>query len=157
MMDPAAQPPTESSACPKCGKTRVEGAASCPRCGLVFAANLDPAALRGPTLDTRAGELWAVVLRDFASTESHDAFLKYCSVSGLLAAAGRQYRDYLDQHPADAVALKMQQRVVGMAMALLPPPSPPKPPVTRSKWFWVVVVGAALVAGLAGIFFTRLR
>jgi predicted TPR repeat methyltransferase len=90
----------------------------------------------------------------FASCEAawddelrHDKFVKYCSTSGLLATAARQYRRRLELNPEDLVATRMQQRIVTMASFLLTTHHPPPEPLTRSRWF-LVLVGVAAIAGL---------
>ncbi len=73
--------------------------------------------------------------------------MKYCSASGLLATAARQYRLRLEKQPDDLVATRMQQRIVTMASFLLAKHQPPPEPLTRSRWF-LVLVGVAAIAGL---------
>ena len=75
--------------------------------------------------------------------------MKYCSAAGLLAAAARQYRLYLDEHPGDPIATRMQQRIVSMASMLLSTQKPARQPVTRSRGF-VILVGLAALAGIIG-------
>jgi predicted TPR repeat methyltransferase len=96
-------------------------------------------------LDEQAELLWSAALAAWDTLENHEAFVKYCSRTGLLASAGRRYRERLDRDPRDAVAAQMQSRILTMATAGYIPPSPVSAPVTRSLWFWVVVVLCGVV------------
>ena len=100
-----------------------------------------------PPLDSTATALFAACEAAWDDEQRHDKFVKYCSASGLLATAARQYRVRLTQHPDDLVATRMQQRIVTMASFLLTTHQPPPEPLTRSRWF-LVLVGVAAVAGL---------
>jgi hypothetical protein len=105
-----------------------------------------------PALDDTATTLWAACEASSTSWDDqtrHDKFVKYCSAAGLLAAAARQYRAYLEQHPDDLTASKMQQRIVNMATMLLSTQKPAKKPVTSSRGF-IIVVGLAALAGIIG-------
>jgi hypothetical protein len=102
-----------------------------------------------PPLDQTATTLYAACEAVWEDDARHDKFVKYCSSAGLLAAAAREYRAYLEQHPGDAVATKMQQRIVNMASLLLSTHKPPRKPVTSSRGF-VIAVGLAAIAGIIG-------
>jgi len=139
--------------CPKCGRARGAGHDACPRCGLVYAlwpADAPPAIV----LDERGADLWAAAERGWSDPARHDQFLHHCSTAGLLGGAGRMYRERLDRNPGDAIAVKMQKRVLNMASQLMGPHTSALPPLTRSRWFGVVlalsVVGGVVAALLAG-------
>ena len=100
-----------------------------------------------PPLDPTATALYAACESSWDDEQLHDKFLKYCSASGLLASAARQYRVRLEQHPDDLTATRMQQRIVTMASFVLTTHQPPPEPLTRSRWF-LVLVGVAAIAGL---------
>ena len=100
-----------------------------------------------PPLDATALALFAACEAAWDDDARHDKFVKYCSAAGLLAAAARQYRLRLDRDPEDAKAGKMQQRIVTMASFLLAKHHPPPEPLTRSRWF-LILVGVAAIAGL---------
>jgi len=100
-----------------------------------------------PPLDPTATSLFAACEAAWDDEQRHDKFVKYCSASGLLASAARQYRVRLEHHPDDPVATKMQHRIVTMASFLLTTHQPPPQPLTRSRWF-LVLVGVAAIAGL---------
>jgi hypothetical protein len=149
--------------CPKCGcravaGRRVAGSSasdpppppSCPRCGLTFALWTPEQASEALRLDQTGQALWGEVQAAWDSAEKHDAFLKHCSLAGLLAVAGRCYRQRLDETPGDAVATQMQERVMTMATAtfIRPPPMAARA-ITRNVWFWAIVVLFA-VGGVAG-------
>jgi hypothetical protein len=87
------------------------------------------------------------VVGDWTAVDRHDAFVKHCSAAGLLALAGRRYRERLATDPMDPVAGRMQARILAMATASLVPASAAPAPVTRSTWFWVVMV----VGGVGGM------
>jgi PilZ domain-containing protein len=166
--DPTEQAAAESVTlpeCPKCGcravaGRRVAGSAvsdplpppSCPRCGLTFALWTPAQAAEALQLDDKGQVLWAETLGAWLAAEKHDAFLKHCSLLGLLAVAGRCYRQRLDEAPEDAVAIQMQERVMAMATAtfIRPPPVAARA-ITRNVWFWAAIVlfgvgGVALAA-----------
>jgi hypothetical protein len=141
--------------CPKCHRRQGdETTQSCSRCGLVFAFWTPEKAAEVVKLDERAEGLWMQVRRSWKDVSKHDAFLKYCSMAGLLAAAGRCYRQRLDKHPDDEVAAAMQERIVAMAtLSFARPTSAPKP-VTRSQWFWMILV-IGVIAGVIASFVIR--
>jgi hypothetical protein len=67
--------------------------------------------------------------------------------ANLLPAAGRCYRDRLDRLPGDAMATKMQAEILAKAtLGLLVQKRQPAEPVTRSKWFWVIILAAMALA-----------
>ena len=116
-----------------------------PPSGTGAIAGAPPGAI--PPLDPTATALFAACETSWDDEQRHDKFVKYCSASRLLATAARQYRQRLEQHPDDLVATKMQQRIVTMASFLLTTHQPPPQPLTRSRWF-LVLVGVAAIAGL---------
>jgi hypothetical protein len=149
-------------ACPKCGRSRADGAAACPRCGLVFAnwtpgSKLDhPAAELPAPLDSEGLRLWDALVARWEDGAAHDAFLKHCATAGCLAAAGRQYRKRLDAYPQDEVAARMQARIVSMVAATLAPAGAAAVPVSRSPWFWWVVMACGVGGAAARVFLHRL-
>ncbi len=147
-------PSSPRAACPKCGHQRPATALSCARCGLVFAKWTPDKAAARASLDERGEALWAAVLADWQSTEKHDAFAKHCSVTETLAAAGRCYRERLDASPKDPLGTRMQARIVTIATVQLPVHGTALPqPVTRSTWFWVVMVLVGVGGLLGGLVF----
>jgi hypothetical protein len=148
----SAPPPPE---CPKCGcrvpaTDPLDGLPSqaCKRCGLTFALWSPAQAREVIGLDEGGENLWSDVLADWSTVEKHDAFLKHCSLGGLLPLAGRRYRERLDDDPRDTMAARMQERVMAMATATFIRPAPVvAKAVTRTLWFWVVV----MLFGLGGI------
>jgi hypothetical protein len=108
-----------------------------------------------PPLDPTATALFATCEAAWDDELRHDKFVKYCSGSGLLASAARQYRLRLARYPDDSVATKMQQRIVTMASFLLTMHQPPPVPLTRSRWFLVLVGVAALAGLLAALLYGR--
>jgi hypothetical protein len=149
-----------AGACPKCGRARPTGAEACARCGLVFARwDAGAGAAAAGELDARGEALWAE-LQDGArwSDEAHHHdFLKHCAAAGCLAAAGRRYRLRLDAQPGDALAARMQARVVAMASAALAPMRTPPPPANRRKLLLAMAGGAAILGAVAGLLSRRLR
>jgi hypothetical protein len=141
--------------CPKCSARRPPEAEACARCGLTFALwSPAPDAARPPPLDERGEALWAEALAAWEAGDKHEAFVRHCAMSGALAVAGRRYRERLDRLPTDPVAGRMQSRVLAMATAaFVRSPAAPEP-VTRSLWFWLILVGCA-VAGMIGAFLLR--
>ena len=131
-------------------------AEACPRCGLVFSLWKPDAAPNVVALDDAAEGLWAKAVGDWNNTAVHDAFLKHCSVSGMLSAAGRRYRERLDERGNDEVAQQMQKRVLAMATALLGAPAQKPPaPFTRSAGFWMVLLCSLFVGIIAALIFRK--
>jgi hypothetical protein len=146
-----------AEACPKCARPRPDGAKACPRCGLVFALWSGDGAGEAAALDAEGQRLWAAAEAAWQDDGAHDAFVKHCSQHGLLGPAGRAYRGRLDREPGDAVAARMQKRIVAMATAVLQPSRGAPTPVTRTRWFaWVVLVSLALGV-LGGLLWKRHR
>ena len=142
--------------CPKCGRARADNAAACARCGLVFALWSKNQTTQDTSLDPEGTALWAAVTKAWEEDPRHDAFVKHCAKIGRLAAAGRSYREVLDRRHGDPVATRMQNRIVGMATAVLLPLKTTPPGAGRTHWFlWVVAVGAVMGV-LAGLFFQAL-
>ena len=143
---------SDRAACPKCGHTRASGAPACPRCGLRFALWKPSLADPRAQLTPRGQELWQQVETNWQDTSRHEEFAKYCLQSNLLPAAGRCYRDRLDHFPGDTVASKMQAEILAKAtLGLLIQKRQPAEPVTRSKWFWVIIL-AVMAAAVAAAF-----
>ena len=138
--------------CPKCGRKRDQGDSACPRCGLRFAlwrpSLADPRVQLNP-----AGQVhWQQVEANWQDLRRHEEFAKYCLQANLLPAAGRCYRDRLDRFPGDAIATKMQKEILAKStLGLMVQKRQLAAPVTRSKWFWVIVV-AAMAAAIAAAF-----
>jgi hypothetical protein len=149
------EPESAEPPCPKCGRNREdETTNSCARCGLVFAFWTPDKAVDVVKLDEKAEALWTQVRRSWKDESKHDAFLKYCSLAGLLAPAGRCYRLRLDKTPDDEIAIKMQERIVAMATLSFARPSTPPKPVTRTQWFWMILV-IGVIAGVIGSFLIK--
>lgn len=147
----AAMPP-----CPKCGHARRLADDACARCGLTFALWTPDKAAAVVQLDPAAQARWDELIAHWSDEPRHDAFLKYCSMAGLLAPAGRAYRNHLTDHPGDPVALRMQERIVAMATVSFSRPTAPRAPITRNVWFWAVMFLCGL-AGVAGAVFLAAR
>jgi hypothetical protein len=107
------------------------------------------------TLDPAGEELWRRVQEDWSDSARHEEFLKHCLQNDTLAAAGRLYRERLDENPKDAVAAQMQSQILSKAaLALSIHKSQPREAITRSRWFWVVIL-VAMALGIAGGLFWR--
>ena len=137
--------------CPKCGQSSAATAESCARCGLVFARWIPSSGQSesAPAFDDATLALWAEVQAAWSDLAKHEAFLKHCNAAGLLEPAGRLYRRYLDDHPADEVGKRMQARLC--AMAIVPfgaPRTHQSMPITRSAVFWLTL-GVSAVLGVA--------
>jgi len=118
---------------------------------LVFAFWNPDTATHVVRLDEKAEALWTAARRSWKDEAKHDAFLKYCSLAGLLAPAGRCYRLRLDKTPEDEIALRMQERIVAMATLSFARPTAPPKPVTRTQWFWMILV-IGVIAGVIASF-----
>ena len=150
--------PAPEPGCPKCGKKRPLEAEACARCGLVFALWKEESSLAPVHLDSRGSELWQEVQGHWSESARHEEFLKHCLQTGTLAAAGRLYRQRLDENPRDAVAAQMQSQVLAKAaLSLSIHKSQPREAMTRSRWFWVVVLFAMALGIAGGLFWRRFR
>jgi hypothetical protein len=149
--------PAPTASCPKCGLLLLEGGETCRRCGLRIAgwssAQSEPTLL----LDLRGAQLWAELQQRWKEEALHDAFVKHCSSTGRLPAAGRMYRACLDRDPGNQLAARMQTRIVGVAMALFTSSQPPGPAVSRKSWFWWVLVAGAVGGLLASLVLGAMR
>lgn len=143
--------------CPKCSQKKSASAqAACARCGLVFALWNPENAPMVVALDEGAESLWSAAITNWHNVEAHDAFLKYCSVANMLPAAGRRYRERLDERSDDEIALQMQKRVLAMATAAMGANAQKPPePITRSGVFWVVIVAALSLGIIAAMMFRK--
>jgi hypothetical protein len=139
---------SEGSTCPKCGRKREPQLTACPRCGLRFSLWRAEQAEARSKLDARAQELWQGVQADWQDQSRHEEFTKYCLQANILPAAGRCYRDRLDAVPGDAIATKMQTEILSKATLglVVQQQKRPSEPVSRSKWFWIVVVTSMALA-----------
>jgi hypothetical protein len=134
--------------CPKCGRKREPQMSACSRCGLRFSLwRAEQEDMRNK-LDARAQELWQGVQADWQNESRHEEFAKYCLQANILPAAGRCYRDRLDTAPGDPVATKMQAEILSKATLglMVQQQKRPAEPLTRSKWFWVIVVTSMALA-----------
>jgi hypothetical protein len=151
-----ASPPPES--CPKCGKKPAPDAMACVRCGLVFALWKPDNAQASIALDERGASLWRDIQEHWSEAARHEEFLKHCLQSGTLSAAGRLYRERLDENPNDAVANRMQKEILAKAtLGLTINATPRRETITRTKWFWTVVLTAMALGIAGGLFWRRLR
>jgi hypothetical protein len=148
----------ETSACPKCGKKRLPDAEACPRCGLVFALWQPDSGVAPVNLDAQGAELWLKIQGNWSDSGLHEEFLKHCLQTNTLAAAGRLYRERLDENPKDALAANMQTQILTKAsLGLSLAKTQPREPVTRNRWFWVVVLTAMALGIAGGLFWRHLR
>ena len=151
-------PTPEASHCPKCQRDRATDLSACPRCGLVFELWQEAMVPPLPMLDQDGEALWQAARANWDNTAAHEAFIKYCLQVDLLGPAGRLYRERLDQNPKDAVAAAMQKQILSKAALTLDlHKSPMVVPVTRSKWFWLIVLSAMAMGILFGLFYRRFR
>jgi hypothetical protein len=157
VMDAASDGESPGS-CPKCGKKRAAGAEACARCGLVFSLWKADQGIPGSQLDSQGEELWAKARDNWSDALGHEAFLKHCLLTNTLAAAGRLYRQRLDEDPKDLLAAQMQNQVLAKAtLALAVSKTEPRAAVTRSRLFWVVVLTAMALGILGGLLWGRLH
>jgi hypothetical protein len=141
--------------CPKCGKKSPPEGTACPRCGLIFALWKEDSVLPTARLDATGEALWQHAQQDWGDAARHEEFVKHCLQTDNLAPAGRLYRDRLDENPKDAIAAQMQSQILAKAsLGLSIHKSQPRQPMTRSRWFWFVVL-AAMALGIAGGLFWR--
>jgi hypothetical protein len=139
---------TSQANCPKCGHKREPSTPACSRCGLQFALWKPSLADPRTKLTPQAQTLWNGVEANWQEISLHEAFAKHCLQANLLPAAGRCYRDRLVGFPGDPIATKMQAEILAKATLGLMVQQQRRPvePVTRSKWFWFVMVAAMALA-----------
>ena len=100
-------------------------------------------------LDEQGQSLWQAVLRSWTDQIGHDHFVQHCFSQARLAAAAACYRVYMDAHPGDPIARRMQERVVFLSMTPLVPSAGRQAGfrLLHSPWLVVIVLlGAALGA-----------
>lgn len=149
---------TTSPACPKCGKKRSPESQSCPRCGLVFDLWHADGSVPLASLDDPGTELWRKVEANWSDTAVHDDFIKHCLQTSSLAAAGRLYRERLDQDPKDSIAVHMQGQVLAKATVMLSVQrTQPRDSLVRNRWFWAIVLLAMALGIAAGLFWRQLH
>ncbi|HEX7499353.1 MAG TPA: hypothetical protein VF524_03520, partial [Polyangia bacterium] len=109
-------------------------------------------------LDGHGSELWQEIQGHWSDSARHEEFLKYCLQTGTLPAAGRMYRERLDENPKDAVAAQMQAQILAKAtLTLNINKSQPREVMTRTRWFWAVILVAMALGIAGGLFWRRLR
>jgi hypothetical protein len=109
-------------------------------------------------MDSHASELWQAVQGQWTDLARHEELLKHCLQTGALAAAGRLYRERLDEDPKDAVAAQMQAQILAKAaLTLSINKSQPRQAVTRTRWFWTVILVAMALGIAGGLFWRRYR
>jgi hypothetical protein len=146
------------AACPKCGKKRTADTEACSRCGLIFALWKQESGAPAANLDEHGAELWRKLQDNWSDTALHEELLKHCLQANTLAAAGRLYRERLDDDPKDAIAAQMQGQLLAKAtLGLDIGKTQPREAMTRSRWFWVIVLAAMALGILGGLFWQRLR
>jgi hypothetical protein len=149
---------TDPALCPKCGRKRQPEADACPRCGLVFALWSEDSAPKVEPLDERGKEMWTGLLAQWSAAANHEEFLKHCLQTSTLAAAGRLYRQKLDDDPKDTIAAQMQAQILAKAtLNLSLTKSQPRETLTRTRWFWAIVLVAMALGIGGGLFWRHLR
>lgn len=108
-----------------------------------------------PPLDTEGERLWQEVTAVFADPARHDRFIHHCSRSGALPAAARRYRDWREAHGDDPTAGKMIQRITFLATQPLTEPKRLPPRRLGRGAVLAIVVVAAVVGALFGLFSGR--
>jgi hypothetical protein len=102
--------------------------------------------------------LWQKVEGNWNDSALHEEFVKHCLQTNTLAAAGRLYRERLDQYPKDAVAAHMQYQILSKAaLGLSIHKTQVHEALTRNRWFWVTVLTAMALGIAGGLFWRRFR
>lgn len=103
-------------------------------------------------LDAEGEALWTAALADWADTGIHDRFVQHCYRTARLAAASARYRSHAASTPGDAIAARMQERIVFLSMQALVPsrPSPGRWAIFQSPWFVAIVLGGAALGAVLG-------
>jgi hypothetical protein len=108
----------------------------------------------GPAeLDAEGEALWSAVVADWGDATAHDRFVQHCYRTARLAAAGARYRGRLAGEPGDAMAARMQERVVFLSMQALVPTARAAAgrwAFFQSPWFLAIVLGCAALGALLG-------
>ena len=126
---------------------------------MVFALWKEDSVVRpAANLDAAGEALWQLTQQDWGNALRHEEFLKHCLQTDTLAAAGRLYRDRLDENPKDALAAQMQSQILAKAsLGLSIHKTQPRQPITRSRWFWFVILTAMALGIAGGLFWRRMR
>ena len=104
-------------------------------------------------LDEPGEALWRAAEAAWGDQAAHDAFVGHAFANNQLVASAARYRAYLSQHPDDSTAAKMIARIGFLASQALRPSPRSAVPLSRSPFFIAIVVAAALLGALLGIFY----
>ena len=111
----------------------------------------------GGALDEPGQALWRAVLDAWTEPARHDAFIGHCYATTRLVAAAACYRERLAAEPGDETARKMSARVAFLATQSLRPSAPPRPPLSRSPIFLIVIALAAVAGAAMGLLYRARR
>ncbi len=127
--------------CPKCIGKRVDGAASCPWCGLDF-ANYDPASMRPPDW---LRDPWRELLLTWSNESEHAQVRAMAQKANGLPELGRLYRIRLADFADDPFAARARDEL--LRAATLAVSSRPAEPEEERTPGWKV---ALAIVGLGG-------
>lgn len=126
--------------CPKCIAPRKPAANSCPNCGADFALVSKDLLMPSEWLQ----EGWLRLLKNWGSTEEHEALVVAALGRSELAGLGRLYQLYLARVPDDPLARRGREEIMRRASV----PAFATPPVKQEgQPIWLVVLVVVLSVG----------
>ena len=111
---------SEDQFCPKCWEARLPEAASCHKCGLLFAnigVTFQPSAAfraEAPQLKQLLEE-WDALQENWQAREEHERFLQRCVVHGALELAAQLYRRERARRGEDPIITAQIDQLVSLA------------------------------------------
>jgi hypothetical protein len=115
----------QTKPCVHCGESVARDSRECPKCGVIFDRLKKPKEAPAPVIKVQSSPVknqtfelnnaWSSVKANYDSESAHEFFIQSCLGQENLAFAGQQYRSVLDLNPTDAMAIKMQNRIVNLA------------------------------------------
>ena len=103
-------------------------------------------------LDEAGEAMWRALGERWDDGPAHDRFVQHCFATGRLAAAAARYRARLDRAPDDATARRMRDRVIFLATQALVPSPRPAAGRAWTSWLPIVIVVAAALGAVLGLF-----
>lgn len=99
---------------------------------------------------------WDNLLANYEKMELHEKFVSDCLAAKQLTYASAQYRKMLEANPNDSTALKMRDKIIGLAtVTFIPPKRAEKPPERMNFLFLFAFI--ALAAGVFGTFVGKFK
>lgn len=147
--------------CPKCKAENPGDSVSCRVCGIIFekfGRKRDSGEKAGspaaPPISLKAG--WDNVLANYEKPEVHEKFISDCLGQKQLTYVSAQYRKMLEANPNDTIALKMRDKIIGLATLTFIPPRREDKASERIAFPMMVAMLSGMI-GVIGSFTPKLK